>query len=248
VKSDAHLAHPPWLAGLSDLVNVVIRDVQPQWIYSAGTAGGANTTERLGDVVVTNAAKLQLRDSNNTKKGLNGQTFSCTNWYPDLSLLPDVQSKLFFPLSKVATNVGLEHALEGAKRGKHADAEQLAPFQLSDLLNDALEPRSLDSPKAISMKDQPLLTTDYYFIAQGDTNYAVLEMDDAVIAHEALQRNTNFAFVRNVSDTLVPAQTPAGKPIPEPAREAWSSAIYDAYGLYTSFNGALATWAAIAAT
>jgi hypothetical protein len=39
VKSDAHLAHPPWLAGLSDLVNVVIRDVHPQWIYSAGTAG-----------------------------------------------------------------------------------------------------------------------------------------------------------------------------------------------------------------
>jgi hypothetical protein len=32
------------------------------------------------------------------------------------------------------------------------------------------------------------------------------------------------------------------------ARETWSSAGYDAFGLYTGFNGALAAWAAIAAS
>ena len=247
LKSDTHLAHPPWIAGLSSLVDLVAA-AHPQRIYSVGTAGGADQTQRLGDVVITNSAEIQLKIKDNADCGYNGGTFACTNWFPDLSIVPEVQSTLLFPLSRVATTSALERVLEGAKRGRHKDTEQLSPFTLNDLVNSSLDPRNLGSPQVHNLKDKPLLTTDYYYIAIGNTNYAALEMDDAVIAHVAQQKKVDFVFIRNISDPLVPAKTPDQKPIPEPAREAWSSAIYDAYGLYTSFNGALAAWATIAAT
>jgi len=246
LKSDAHLAHPPWISGLENMVKVVIADAQPKQIYSIGTAGGASVSQRLGDVAITNAGTLQLAISDNKSSGLSGKTFT-SNWFPDLSLLPKVES-LYFPLSRIATQAGLEAVLASAKRSKQKEAEALAPFSLSDLLNSAIDPANLGAPKAISFQNTPLLTTDTYYIAPADTKYAALEMDDAVLNYAAGQAHTNFISVRNISDTLVPAETPAHKPIPPGAREAWSSAVYDAYGMFTSYNGAIAAWATIAAS
>jgi hypothetical protein len=73
-------------------------------------------------------------------------------------------------------------------------------------------------------------------------------MDDAVVGYAANLEKIDFVFVRNISDTLVPVETPTNQAIPDPARRAWSSAVYNAYGMFTSFNGALAAWAAIAAS
>jgi hypothetical protein len=47
---------------------------------------------------------------------------------------------------------------------------------------------------------------------------------------------------------MVPALAGNGTPIPAEVREDWSSAIYSHFGLYSSFNGALTTWATIAAS
>lgn len=246
MKSDSHLAHPPWIKGLEGMVKAVIADAQPKQIYSIGTAGGASVSQRLGDVSITNSGTLQLKVKDNTPSGLSGKTFT-SNWFPDLSLIPKAK-KLFFPLSKIATQAGLESVLDSAKKSKHADAKELAPFSLADLLNAAIDPANLGSPKAVDFKGTPLLTTDYYYIAAADSNYAALEMDDAAVGYAAAQAQTDFVFVRNISDTLVPAETPGHQPIPPGAREAWSSAVYDAYGLHTSFNGALAAWATIAAS
>jgi hypothetical protein len=244
MKSDSHLAHPPWINGLESMVKAVVTDANPKQIYSIGTAGGASINQHLGDVAITNGGTLELHIKDNTPSGLNGRTFT-SNWFPDLSLIPKAQ-QLFVPLNKFATQSSLASVLAAAKNGK--DGKLLAPFSLTDLLNAALDPANLGSPKAVNFKGTPLLTTDFYFIAPGNTNYAALEMDDAVIGFAATQANVNFVFVRNISDTLVPAQTPANQLIPSEARQAWSSAVYDAYGLYTSFNGALAAWAAIAAS
>jgi hypothetical protein len=98
------------------------------------------------------------------------------------------------------------------------------------------------------MPGTPLLTTDYYYIA-GDadsTQWAALEMDDGVVGAIAGEHGANYLFVRNISDPLVPATTAAGAAIPGEVRDAWSSLIYTNFGLYSSFNGALVTWALIA--
>ena len=243
MKSDAHLAHVPWLAGLEAMVKAIVADAAPKLIYSIGTAGGASVSQCLGDVAITNGGTLQLELSENTSSGLNGETFTSSS-FPDLSLMPKAQT-LFFPLSKVATEAGLANVLSSAKRGE--GGRSLKPFSLSDLMNAAINPANLGSPKAVAFNGTPLLTTDYYFIAAGNTSYAALEMDDAVIGHAAALAGLDFVFVRNISDTLVPADTPGHQAIPADARQAWSSAIYDTYGLYTSFNSAVAAWATIAA-
>lgn len=244
-KSDSHLAHPPWITGLATLVSAILAEAKPERIYSIGTAGGANNTEKLGDVVITNAAHLQVTVKDNTGINYNNQTFACTNWFPATDLLSAVQTGLFFPLSQVVNPTSLAAALQDAAADYTKQTKLAFSFTLNDLLNGALE--NLNSPRAIPLSGVPLLTTDNYYIAPGNTPYAALEMDDAVIAHVAAQKNVDFVFVRNISDTLVPAQTAGGQAIPAEARDSWSSAIYDRFGLYTSFNGALATWATIAA-
>jgi hypothetical protein len=243
-KCDAHLAHPPWISGLAEIVGTIIAEAQPSRIYSIGTAGGANGSQRLGDVAITNAAKIQLTLSENTGVDYNNQTFTCTGWFPNTDLVPQVQADLFLPLSGIATQQELQKVLQQTQNSSSGRA--LASFTLSDLLNPALDPANLGSPKAVSYPGIPLLTTDTYYIAPSDTPYAALEMDDAVIAYVAGQNNIHFAFVRNISDTLIPSETPSGQEIPAAARKDWSSAIYDHFGLYTSFNGALAAWATIA--
>ena len=245
MKSDSHLAHPPWINGLEQLVKDVVKDTKAKQIYSIGTAGGASLNQRLGDVAITNSGKFGLELKENMPSGLNGKTVE-SSWFPSLSLLPKAQ-QLFFPLSKLATQANLASVLESAKNGKHRGDQDLRPFSLDDLLNSALDPANLNAPKAVSFRGTPLYTTDFYFITNADTNYAALEMDDAVVGYAAKKASVDFVFVRNISDTLVPAKTPSNKVIPDDAREAsWSSAIYDHYGLFTSFNGAIAAWATIA--
>ncbi len=244
-KSDTHLAHPPWIAGLATMLANILADAQPKRICSIGTAGGGNNHQRLGDVPITNAATLQLKVKDNTGVSYNGQTFTCSSWFPDTTtLLPSVQAKLFFPLSAVATQTSLQATLQAAK--SKPDGHALAPYSLSDLLDADLEPADLGSPKAIVLKGTPLLTTDTYYIAPANTPYAALEMDDAVVAHAAQQSQTEWASIRNISDTMVPAQTPSGTAIAAEARQAWSSAVYDEFGVYTSLNSALAAYATIA--
>jgi nucleoside phosphorylase len=245
LKSDSHLAHPPWITGLQDMVKAVVADAKPQQIYSIGTAGGASVNQNLGDVAITNGGKLDLQLEENTPSGLSGKTYT-SSWFPNLSLMPKAQ-QLFFPLNKIVTQANLASVLEKAKKSKEDGAQQLEPFSLNDLLNAPLDPANLGSPKAVSFHSSPLLTTDFYFIAAGNTDYAALEMDDAVIGYAATQANVDFVFVRNISDTLVPAKTPSNQPIPADARQAWSSAVYNAFGMFTSLNSAIAAWATIAA-
>jgi len=246
MKSNAHLAHPPWLAGLEQMVAAVVSDAQPAHVYSIGTAGGATLSQCLGYVSVTDKGTLQLKVRDNTPSSLNGKTFP-SPWFPNWNLMQKAQ-QLFLPLSKYATLASLQEVLDAAKRGKHEGAQELQPFSLNDLMNAALNPANLRAPQAVNFKGTPLLTTDTYYIAPGDMDYAALEMDDAAVGNAVLQAGKNFVFVRNISDTLVPAETPAHQAIPEKARGAWSSALYDAYGLFTSYNGALAAWALIAAS
>lgn len=243
-KSDAHLGHAPWLAGLQNELKDLLADVKPSRVFSIGTAGGANLNQNLGDVAITNAATAKLTHSENGHSPINGETFTCTSYFPNTTnLLPKVQQKLFFKLNSVVTEQEWERILEEAKNNPRD--KSLIPYSLTDLLNPPIQPANLGAPKATAFQNIPLLTTDTYFIADGNAPYAALEMDDAVIAAVAKQSNVPFCFIRNISDAVVVTQDSHGKPIKSDARDAWSSEQYDHFGVYSSFNGALATWAVL---
>ena len=243
-KCGAHLAHPPWLAGLTAMIGQILTETQAGWIYSIGTAGGTRADVRLGDVVVTNAADIQLKNANNTGSPIAGQSFACAAGVPTPQLLADAQQHLFFGLGEAVNYPVLERLVHTLQ----LHVPQAASLTLEDLLNDALRPEKLRDPAALPMAGTPLLTTDYYYIAADAdaAQWAALEMDDAVVAWVAAQHGVDYLFVRNVSDPLVPAATASGAPIPEQVRDGWSSLIYEDFGLYSSFNGALTTWAIIA--
>lgn len=244
-KCGAHLAHPPWLSGLSDMVGQILTDVRPQVIYSIGTAGGSRDDLRLGDVVVTDSAYLVLRKAENVGSGLSGRSFASKHGLPaGGDLLAAAEAQLFFALDRAVSYPVLGRLLQRLLR-----EDPSAALTLDDLVNAPLRPEQLGSPAARPLPGTPLLTTDYYFIASGEdaAQWAALEMDDAIVGAVAEQHDTPYAFVRNVSDPLVPAATAGGAAIPDPVRDDWSSLIYETFGIYSSANGALTTWALLAA-
>ena len=244
-KADAHLAYSPWIKGLEEMVSHVIDDAQPDRLYSIGTAGGTSLDENLGDAAITNSAHIRLEKPHNTGVGYNHQTF-ISDWFPSLALLLEVEKYLLFQLSNVVNHRELENMVQKLYEKNPA----ARGFGLDDLLNEPLQPRNLHSPRGLAANPaNPLLTTDYYYIAKGDdsTQYCALEMDDAVIAKVAGDQHLKYCFVRNISDPLVPDTGSNGQEIPFEVRKDWSGIIYSNFGIYSSFNGELLTWATIAA-
>jgi nucleoside phosphorylase len=243
-KSNSHLAHAPGLSGLVQIVNQLIEDVDPQWIYSIGTAGGTREDQRLGDVVVTDTATIKLENPiNSASFAWNGQTFT-SPWFPSMALMDSSQRQLFFPMSSTVSYP----ALQSLVTKLHAQVPGTDAIGLEDLINAQVRPSELHTPRSHSLRGVPLLTTDFYFIANGTSaaQYAFLEMDDAVIAKIAGERGVKYAFVRNISDPVVPSVSKTGVTLADAVRSRWSGLIYETYGLYSSFNGAVATWATLA--
>ena len=240
-KCDAHLAYAPWLQGLAQMTAQILDETGASWIWSIGTAGGSRETENLGDVIITNSGTIKLQKPENLKSGLNNKSFRGKG-FPSTKLFATVQKHLFFDMASVVTWPALDRMLRDMQQ-KDSGASGLT---LDELVNPPLDPKNLRQSRVVPMEHTPLLTTDYYYIADGNdaAKYAVLEMDDCVIAYVAQEKNRQFAFARNISDPIVPVKA-KGKAIPYETRKNWSSEIYSSYGFYTSFNGALATWAAL---
>jgi hypothetical protein len=245
-KAQAHLAYDPYLTGLVAMTKGILQDTGAAYLYSIGTAGGAGDSDLLGNSVVTNGGHLMMTNSNNQGSPLNNQTFLCKGWFPCLDLLGPVEKHLLFPLDKVAS--WPEYELLYQQLSSKMGSTVMNGVSVKDLVNPPLDPANLRHARTIDCKDKPLLTTDFYYIAQpGDAaKYCILEMDDAVLGATAGELGANYAFVRNVSDPVVPSKTKAGLQIPDPVRNEWSSLIYDTFGFYTSYNGALSAWATIA--
>lgn len=246
-KSNAHLAHSPWIDGLSAMMKCILTDTRATVVYTIGTAGGARLNQRLGDAVITNSAVLELQRPQNTHDAGNGNAFRCPSWFPATGLTGEVQDKLLFRLNTVATRAELE-SLFKQLQDKHKGDPAVEALQLDDLLNEGLDPSTLGSPTIQSLKDVPLLTTDFYYIANGNSAgaFSFLEMDDAIIIREANAMNVRVACIRNISDPVVPDTTRSGAVISDGVRGDWSGLVYTNFGIYTSFNGALAAWATIA--
>jgi hypothetical protein len=242
--SNAHLQYDPYIAGLRVMVRQILTDAEPTYLYSIGTAGGGNLSQMLGDAVVTNGGTLDAGVPPNSNDPANGQTFwSPDSWFPPSTLAQKAQ-QLMTPLAQVATQSDLESLFDS-----YAAKNRVRGFTLADLQNAPLTPANLGRPTIHSAMGTPLNTSCNFGMApgQGSTQFCVYEEDDAVVGQVAAEMGVQFAFVRNVSDTVVPDQEQI-RSITDILRQQWATALYERYGLITANNGAIAAWSTIAET
>jgi len=229
-KSNTHLDWPGETY-LEDLIEKIIESVKPKLLLSIGTAGGAKTGDHIGTVRAVSAGTLDSGSG-------TWPTYS-NSWSAVWKVLQQSGfKKLLFPVPTTQSD------LQSLCKQLNEYYSYKPPYTLSQLnphdLNMGSSSPAIDNTTGGSAS---LLTTSTFVVgttAGTYDKYAVIEMDDAVIGNVCKGKNVPFGFIRNVSDPVQNAALPSG------VQGNWGSAIYDSYGLYTSYNGALAAWAIIA--
>jgi nucleoside phosphorylase len=230
-KSNTHLDWPGQTF-LEGLIKRLISEVRPKLILSIGTAGGAKVHDHVGTVRIVSAGTLYEKDQQPSQ----WPTYE-NSWKAPWSIpaMPGF-SKLLFPIPTTSSDI-------------QGICDQYNKFYSSNYSLAQLDPNTLSMgqpmPEVANQTggEASLLTTPIFLVGTTDGKYekfACVEMDDAVIGKVCAAEHTAFGFVRNLSN---PVQNVA---LPGSVQAGWGGAIYSAYGLYTSYNGALATWAALA--
>jgi hypothetical protein len=230
-KSNTHLDWPGQQY-LEDLIGRLIDDVKPKLLLSIGTAGGARTSDHIGTVNIVRSGTLYVKNEPQSKWPIYSNKWSA-NW-----TIPKEKSfsKLLFPIPTIESDLQSLSDQFNKYYGTSYSLSKLNPGNLN--MGDPMPQLNNMTPGKTS-----LLTTSTFVVATTAGNFntfACVEMDDAVIANVCVSRKTPFGFFRNISD---PVQNQA---LPQKAQGNWGSCIYSVYGLYTSYNGALAAWAAVA--
>ncbi|HYH80696.1 MAG TPA: hypothetical protein VEX86_12915 [Longimicrobium sp.] len=233
-KSNVHLDESGGTgqACLEQMMGMLLDQVKPTLVLSLGTAGGSRLADAIGTVNIVNAATLDMGGDPST-----WPTYA-NAWQPSHAVLgaSGFQSLLF----PTPTTLGDLKSL-----AEQFDKTCGTTFSLADL-----DPGGVDSgqtPPAVNdltPAGTPLLTANSF--VTGTTSgqydaYAVIEMDDAVLWSVCQPRNVAFGSVRNVSDPVQNADLPAE------TQGNWGEILYNTYGFYTSYNGALAAWAILCA-
>ena len=231
-KSNTHLDYPG-ASTLELLIQRLIAEVAPTLILSIGTAGGANTGDHIGSVRAVSAGTLYATG----KPAADWPDYS-NGWTATTAILDATGfGRLLLPIP--TTQADLETLAAGF------NSQYKTGYTLSQL-----DPDGLNLGDAVpQVHDQTggatsLLTTSTFVVGStaGDyQSYAAIEMDDALIGEVCAGAGVAFGFIRNISD---PVQNAA---LPAKAQGNWGSVVYDAYGFYTSYNGAVAAWAVLAA-
>ncbi len=232
-KSNTHLDYPGQQY-LSQLISRFITTAKPSLILSIGTAGGARTGDHIGTVNVVHAGTLY----ESGKPESQWPNYS-NSWAATWSIVNQSGfKKLLFPIPTTSSDLD-------------SLGSQFNKFYNTNYPVNVLNVNNLnmgDASPAINNltgAGTPLLTTNSFVVATSAGNFnsfACVEMDDAIIGEVCASHNTAFGFVRNISDPVQNSVLPAS------AQGNWGSAVYDTYGLYTSYNGAVAAWAIIAAS
>jgi nucleoside phosphorylase len=225
-KSNVHLDESQ--AELEELITLLIQEVRPGLILSTGTAGGARLTDAIGTVNVVSAGTLY-------------QTTGAPSTWPKYS---NAWSPAWSLVGGGALN-GLVFAVPTTVADLQSLVEQFNTSHGTTYTLAQLNPDNLDMgsrlPAINDLTPGGSLLTATTFVVGGTSgeysSYACIEMDDAVIGKVCNAKNVSFGFVRNISD---PVQNST---LPPTIQGDWGSIVYDAYGFYTSYNGALAAWA-----
>ncbi len=237
VKSEMHISTDGVDMPVTAFIEKIINESKPKAFYTIGTAGGAKVNSKLGDVSITNSGKFELTGKFKDKTYANS-TFD-NNWKPKC----DIQ-KAIAPLLRgvPATDTMMTTLID------ELNSEEGTELTWKDLGNDDIDPKKLEDPEATFWNNDPVLTTNGYEIATTDGNYkqyVAMDMDDAAVAMVCDKYLTTFASFRNISDPVINANIPCSKPT-HTIQKGWSAKIYSTFGFYSSYNGAIAAWAAIA--
>jgi nucleoside phosphorylase len=231
-KSNTHLDFPGE-SYLQQLISRLIATAKPQLILSTGTAGGARPTDHIGTVNVVRAGTLY--ESGQPQASWPEYT---SPWTANWSLLSTAGfGELLFPVPTVAADLA---SLCSQFNTVYKSDYPLSTLNVGGL--DMADPSPLIND--MTAGHTSLLTADSFVVGTSSGNlgaFACVEMDDAVIAETCVAANVAFGSVRNISDPVQNASLP-------PAFQAhWGQTVYDAYGFYTSYNGAVAAWAILSA-
>jgi nucleoside phosphorylase len=230
-KSNTHLDWPG-ATYLEAMIRMLATDVKPNVILSIGTAGGAKTQDHIGTVRAVSAGTLY-------KSGQPQASWPeyKNGWTAGNATLGNSKFKqLLFPVPTKASDLQALCSLFNRQYSANFTLAQLDPGGLNR--GDATPQINNQTGGAAT-----LLTTSTFVVgttAGTYQTYTSIEMDDAIIGEACTSSHMAFGFVRNVS---APVQSAA---LPAKVQGNWGSAVYDAYGLYTSYNGALAAWAMLA--
>jgi nucleoside phosphorylase len=230
LKSNVHYAAADGEQNLEALIDMVIEKVGPQLILSLGTAGGARMSDPVGTVNVVHVDALY-----ETSAPQSSWRRYSSNWTPDWAVLGANFGQVLFPVPTTPEDLSAIAAQFNQFYSTNLSLSELDP----DKLNLAATTPAINN---LTPANTALLTAKSFVVANTSGNlgsFACVEMDDAIIGKTAAGK-VAFGSVRNISD---PIQNVA---LDHPVQGHWGEAIYTAYGLYTSFNGALTAWALLA--
>ncbi len=228
-KSELHLnqdsvRRPGQLPTLpvADLFRQLLQETRPKLIITAGTAGATFGKTRLGDVMLTRAARFRLNDEFK-EAPFNHQTYACA-WMPKIPLGFFAKARLLLDAhkDKLSADSPITRTpwlwVEGHKTAGHFDLKPLAP----------------------------ILTTDFFEYGT-TTNHLEkegcgVEMGDAVLGMvvDGLPQKPRWLVIRNASDPCIDGTLPKKEQVAEAVR------LYQQYGYWTSVNSSIAAWAVIA--
>ena len=230
-KSNTHLDFPGQTELLA-MVQMLIKQVKPGLVLSIGTAGGAQVGDHVGTVRAVSAGTLYEMGKAQGSWPVYKNAWTSV----DSVLKAGGFGSLLFPVPTTESDLQGLCAQFNTYYGTKYSIFELDPDGLNS--GDTI-PKVFDETGGASS----LLTTPTFVVgttAGTYAPYACIEMDDALIGEVCGAAGVAFGFVRNVSD---PVQSAA---LPAEIQGNWGSAVYDTYGIYTSFNGALAAWAMLA--
>jgi hypothetical protein len=223
-KSQMHVASDGVTLPLMEMTRRILADTGAGLLLSAGTSGATQPTDRVGDIAVCNGAHIELTGVLSTAE-FNGRTFQ-SPWLPDFRFVPDAEALLLKTIAPAVLAPGLGYPIDSVIN--YADGDRAAKI------------RNYADPF------KPVLTTNGFDVATNDPNsryleYCCLEMDDGLLAMVCDEAGRGYGSVRNFSDPVL------NKDLDPKLGTALSSYIYGACGTRSSYNGALAAWALIAA-
>jgi hypothetical protein len=230
-KSNTHLDFPG-AQYLEALIDRFLQRVSPGIILSTGTAGGAKLQDPIGTVRAVSAGTLY-----ETGKPQASWPLYENAWQGGNTVFTNANfGRLLFAVPTRTSDLDTLCAQFNRQYGSTYTLSQLDP---GGLCLGAATPQ-IDNQTGGGAS---LLTASTFLV--GNTagtyhTYACIEMDDAVIGEACAASRTPYGFVRNLSD---PVQNSA---LPSKIQGNWGSAVYDAYGFYTSYNSAVAAWAMLA--
>lgn len=218
VKSEMHLAQDGTGLPLKQFVHQLCDEASPGLVLSIGTAGGVRSEDALGTALVTNQAYFHLLKEF-ASSAFNHSTVQ-SEWQPKTAYIEAAQKRLIqvsgFPIDPVSPQYPA---------------------------GSVIEPDAPDSRIKV-VTDSPIITTDTFLFGTTENGLekygCIVEMDDAVVGLACREEEVPFGFIRNVSDPVINGALPTS------LQDSWAGYIYKERGLFTSYNGALATWALIA--